>query len=202
MNLNENIANAVVVLQKTYESVNKMLEQCRSISESYGYILKSDRILRWRSDVSTDGWLLNSLILAFQKNSDQDCPSNNGWRNGPVYVVQVFLGSAEEPDLSAQLYASRFDYADINEGWTDERLSPADHWAFYHPTHKVYSAFRFADRAGFFESEPITEKYSQQYWGLKRAIWKTFPLSSIVADNLGDKVFGTFDELEALAWEN
>lgn len=196
MNLNENIANAVVVLQKTYESVNKMLEQYRAISESYGYILKSDKTLRWRSDVSTDGWLLNSLILVFQKNSDPDCLNNSGWKDGPVYTVQVFLGSAEESDLPAQLYVCRFDYANINDGWTDERLSPADHWAFYHPTHKVYSGFRFTDKAGVFESEPITEKYSQQYWGLKRAVWKTFPLSSVTAENMGQLVFQTFDELE------
>ena len=202
MNLNENIANAVVVLQKTYESVNKMLEQCRAISESYGYILKSDKTLRWRSDTNTYGWLLNSLILVFQKNSDPDCSSGNGWKDGPVYAVQVFLGSAEEPDLPAQLYVSRFDYADINDGWTDERFSPADQWAFYHPTHKVYSAFRFTDREGFVESEPVTEKYSQQYWGLKRAVWKTFPLSSVTADTLGDMVFVTFNELEGLTWES
>ena len=202
MNLNENIANAVVVLQKTYESVNKMLEQCRAISESYGYILKSDKTLRWRSDTNTYGWLLNSLILVFQKNSDPDCSSGNGWKDGPVYAVQVFLGSAEEPDLPAQLYVSRFDYADINDGWTDERLSPADQWAFYHPTHEVYSAFRFTDRKSFVESEPVTEKYSQQYWGLKRAVWKIFPLSSVTADALGNMVFETFNELEVLTWEN
>ncbi len=202
MNLNENIANAVVVLQKTYASVNKMLEQCKAISESYGYILKSDKVLRWRSDVSTDGWLLNSLILVFQKNSDSDCPSNNGWKDGPVYAVQVFLGSAEEPDLPAQLYVSRFDYADINDGWTNERLSPADHWAFYDPTHSTYSAFRFTEKMGFFESEPIAEKYSQQYWGLIRAVWKTFPLSSVTADTLGEIVLGTFNELGVLVWES
>ncbi len=198
MNLNENIANAVVVLQKTNASVNKMLEQCKAISERNGYILKSDKILRWRSDVSTDGWLLNSLILVFQKNSDPDCPSNNGWKDGPIYAVQVFLGSAEEPDLPAQLYVSRFDYADINDGWTGERLSPADHWAFYDPTHSTYSAFRFTEKMGFFESEPIAEKYSHQYWGLIRTVWKTFPLSSVTADTLGNMVFETFDELESV----
>lgn len=201
MSLDKNIANAVVVLQKTYESVNKMLEQCKSISEDYGYILKSDKVLRWRSDVNTYGWLLNSLILVFQRNSDSDCPSGNGWKDGPVYAVQVFLGSAGEPDLPAQLYVSRFDYTDINDGWTDERLSPADQWAFYHPTHKEYSCFRFTEQNGVFESMPIAEKYSQQYWGLKRALWKTFPLSSVTAENMGQLVFGTFDELEALIWE-
>lgn len=194
MNLNENIANAVMVLQKTYESVNKMLEQCRAISESHGYVLVSDKPLRWRSDAYTNGWLVNSLILAFQKNNAPDCSSGNGWKDGPVYAVQVFLGSVEEPDLSAQLYVSKFDYADIN-GWPDARLSPTDQWAFYNPTHKTYSAFRFTDRGEFVESEPIPGKYSQQYWGLERAVWKTFPLSSFTADTLGDVVFKTFNQL-------
>lgn len=197
MDLNENIANAVKVVLKTYESVNKMLEQCKAISENYGYILKLDRPLRWKSDAYTSGWLLNSLILVFQKNSDPDCSSGNGWKDGSLYAVQVFLGSAEEPDLLAQLYISRFDYANIND-WKGESLSPADQWAFYHPTHKVYSAFRFTDREGFAESEPVADKYSQKYWGLKKAIWKTFPLSEVTADTLGDMVFETFDELEAM----
>lgn len=203
MDLNKNIANAVVVLQKTYESVNKMLEQCRAISERYGYILKSDKTLRWKSDTNTYGWLLNSLILVFQKNSDPDCPSGNGWKDGPLYAVQVFLGSAAEPDLPAQLYVSGFNYADSIDSWKDGRLSPADQWGFYHPTHKVYSAiFRFTDRESFAESEPVAEKYNQQYWGLKKAVWKTFPLSEVTANTLGNMVFETFNKLEALMREN
>lgn len=211
MDLNENIANAVVVLQKTYDSVNKMLAQCKAISEKYGYISKSKRPLRWKSDPNASGWLLNSLILVFQKTSDPDCPSGNGGKEGSLYAVQVFLGGAENPNLpiqaqltenpdspaQAQLYVSRFDYANIND-WKGESLSPADHWAFYEPTHKVYPAFHFTDREGFAESEPVAEKYSKKYRGLKKAVWKTFPLSEVTADTLGDMVFGTFNELEAM----
>lgn len=196
MNLDENIKNAVVVLQNTYWNVDKLLEHCKAISEDYGYILKSDKALRWRSDVYTDAWLINSLILAFQKSSDSDCPSGNGWKEGPVYAVQVFLGSEEELDLPAQLYVSRYEYTDINNNWTSAPFSPADHWAFYEPTHKVYRGFRFTDREDCFESEPINEKYSNRYWGLRKAVWKTFPLSSITAENAGQMIFESFDELE------
>lgn len=196
MSLNDNIKNAVVVLQKTYESANKMLEQCKVISEDYGYILASDKVLRYKSDTDPNGWLVNSLILAFQKADDPDCSKGNGWKDGPIYAVQVFLGSAEEPDLSAQLYVSRFDYADINNGWTSDPLSPADHWAFYHPTHKIYSVFRFTDRGGCLVSEPINEKYSGQYWGLLKAVSKIVPLSEVKAENIGELIFGVFDELK------
>lgn len=196
MNLDENIKNAVVVLQKTYESVYNLLEQCRAVSEDYGYLLSADKFLRWRSDVNTDGWLLSSMILVFQKASDPACPSGNGWRDGPLYGVQVFLGSGEEPGLSAQLYAARYDYEDINSGWTDGPLSPADHWAFYNPTHEIYSEFRFKEESGLFSSKPVSDKYVRQYWGLRGAVWKTFPLSSVTSENLGKLVFGTFDELK------
>lgn len=195
MNLDENIKNAVVVLQKTYESVSKMLEQCKAISEDYGYILASDKVLRYKSDTDPNGWLVNSLILVFQKADDPDC-SDNGWKDGPIYAVQVFLGSAEEPDFPAQLYVSRFDYADINNGWTSDPFSPADHWAFYHPTHKVYSAFRFTDRGGCLVSEPINEKYSRQYWGLLKAVSRIIPLSKVMAENMGQLIFETFDRLK------
>lgn len=196
MNLDENVKNAVVVLQKTYESVYHLLEQCKAVSEDYGYLLSSDKFLRWRSDVNTDGWLLNSLILVFQRAGDPDCPSGSGWKDGPFYAVQVFLGSAEEPGLSAQLYAARYDYEDINSGWTGDRLSPADHWAFYNPTHEIYSEFCFKEEGGLFSSTPISDKYIRQYWGLRRAVWRAFPLSSVTSENLGRLVFGTFDELK------
>lgn len=196
MSLDENVKNAVVVLQKTYESVYNLLEQCKAESENYGYVLSADKFLRWRSDVNTDGWLLNSLVLVFQRAGDPECPKGNGWRDGPFYAVQVFLGSAEEPELSARLYAARYDYDDVNSGWTSAPLSPADHWAFYKPTHKAYSEFRFKEENGLFSSEPISDKYIRQYWGLRRAVWKTFPLSSVTAENLGELVFGTFDELK------
>lgn len=195
MNLDENIRNAVVVLRKTYESVNKMLEQCRAVSEDYGYILMSDKVLRWKSDANTDGWLVNSLILVFQKISDEDCASENGWKDGPIYAVEVFLGSVEEPDLSAQLHVSKFEYNDINT-WTGDNLSPADHWAFFGPTHDSHTEFHFTDCEDHFTSEPISEKYSRQYWGLVKTTWKAFPLSSVTAENMEQLIFETFDELE------
>lgn len=193
MNLNENIKNALVVLQKTYKNVNKMLEQCKAISTDYGYFTL-DKTMRYKSDADPNGWLVNSLIMIFQKTDAPDC-TKNGWKNGPIYAVQVFLGSVEEPDLSAQLCVSRFDYDDIN-GWNSDRFSPADHWAFYNPTHKISSEFHFTDCGDYLISEPINQKYRQQYEGLRKTVSKIFPLSDVTVENLGQLIFKTFDELE------
>lgn len=195
MNTGENIRNSILVLYKTYESVSKLMEQCKTIAEENGYIVSTDKFLRWKSDNHSDGWLLNSFILLFQKLSDQECDSENNWRDGPVYTLEIFLGSNAEPDTLPQLLVSKFEYADINQ-WT-EGCSPKKHWIFYHPVHK---------EAGLFsESEakipnitvvlPNSEETSKKYWGIKRALTISFQLTDITSDNLTSSVFDTFNQL-------
>ena len=79
MSTGENIKNAVHVLYKTYASISKLMEQCRAEAEDNGDLLMSDKFLRWKSDSNSDGWLLNSMILVFQRRDDPDCESGNGW---------------------------------------------------------------------------------------------------------------------------
>ena len=67
MNSSENISNAVQVLYKTYENVQKLMEYCKAIASENGYTCMINRFLRWKSDNSYDGWLLNDFILLFQK---------------------------------------------------------------------------------------------------------------------------------------
>jgi len=194
MNTDENIRNSILVLYKTYESVSKLMEQCKTIAEENGYILSTDKFLRWKSDSYSDGWLLNSFILLFQKVSDQECESGNNWRNGPVYAIEIFLGSKVEPDALPQLLVSKFEYADMNE-WS-EGCSPANHWVFYQPVHKekadLFSASSIKNISVII---PNSEKISENYWGIKKVLTVSFSLTSITSDNLRSCVFDTFNRL-------
>lgn len=194
MSTGENIKNAIQVLYKTYESVEKMMEQCRTISEDAGYVLMSDKFLRWRSDSNSGGWLVNSVILLFQHQSASECDSGNHWRNGPVYVVEICLGVKSEPERLPELLVSKFEYKNIEEWY--EGCSPANHWVFHQPLHKEKAgSFTMQEVGAFTVYTPNSEKVSDSYWGMERAVSVAFPLIDITSDNLRDKVFGTFDRL-------
>lgn len=191
-NTGENIRNAVMVLYKTYENVYKLMEDCKRRAKEAGYIVAVDKFLRWKSDGDSDGWLLNSFILLFQSEQDQECESGNGWRDGPIYAVEICLARKSEPDVLPELLISAFDYEDTN-GWS-EGCSPASYWVFQNPVH-ITEAFKGENRDGYTISIPTQKKYSDMYWGLKAAWTKRFLLTDITADNLKDKVFVTFDTL-------
>lgn len=194
MSTGENIKNAVQVLYKTYESVDKMMEQCRAIAEESGYDLKSDKFLRWKSDSYSAGWLLNSFILVFQDRSSPECESGNHWREAPVYTMEICLGLPSEPDYLPELVLSKFEYNAIGE-W-GEGCSPAEHWGFHQPVHKEKaSLFTARQEEDFVVHTPNSEKIADTYWGLKRVVSTAFPLIDITSDNLREKVFGTFARL-------
>ncbi len=198
MNTGENIRNAVLVLTKTYESVKKLMDHCKALAGEHGYSVSVDKFLRWKSDNNYHGWLLNSFILVFQKESDGECASGNEWKDGAVYTVEIFLGSEEEPDALPQLLVSQFEYNDINS-WS-KGCSPTEHWGFYQPVHREYAdSFLFQDQdSSTTISTPKTQKISQAYWDLHRVITKRFPLIQVNAENVSEMVFGTFDKISEM----
>lgn len=194
MSTGENIRNSIQVLYKTYESVSKMMEQCKAIAEDSGYIHMSDKFLRWKSDSNSDGWLLNSFILVFQRISDPECESGNHWRNAPVYTMEICLGIKSDPDRLPELLMSKFEYRNIGD-WA-EGCSPADHWGFHQPVHQGRAKqFSVRQEEDFSIYIPNSSKVSETYWDLERVVSVTSPLISVTSANLQDVVFGTFDRL-------
>lgn len=194
MSTGENIRNSLQVLYRTYENISKMMEQCKSIAEDNGYLLMTDKFLRWKSDSNSDGWLLNSFILLFQRSSDPECTSGNHWRNGPVYTMEICLGLKSDLEALPEVLLSKFEYRNIM-GWS-EGCSPAHHWAFHQPVHPERNKlFIMQQKGDFFASIPVNEKVSDTYWGLSQAIFSTVPLTDIKSSNLHDMIFGTFDKL-------
>jgi len=194
MSTGENIRNAVHVLYKTYASISKLMEQCRAEAEDNGYLLMSDKFLRWKSDSSSDGWLLNSMILVFQRRDDPDCDSGNGWKAAPVYTMEVCLALKDDPSYDPSLVLSKFEYTNIND-W-HEGCSPADHWGFHQPVHPGQkSPFVLTEDGSYHVSTPTSAKNAESYWDLNRAVSMSHPLIDVTSANMVEMVFGSFDKL-------
>lgn len=195
MNSGENIKNALKVIYQTYDNVQKLMEYTKTIAEEKtDYINSVPKFLRRKSDNATEAWLLNDFILLFQNAKNEDCESENGWKNAPVFVMEICLGE-KESNNTPLLFLSKFEYFNINE-WS-EGCSPANHWAFYYPLrNEGYMDFQIKD--DYKIVIPKNDKISKTYWGLKRAITKTISLFDITADNLKEKVFDEFDRLSNL----
>lgn len=195
MSTSENIKNAGLVLLKTYESVNKMMEQCRVSAPNAGYEKVSDKFLRYKSDSEPNGWLINSFILLFQKKTDED--ANHGWKNGSVYAVEIILFDPNDSSKLPELRLSKFDYENI-KNW-NTACSPANHWGFHNPVDDSFSRdFNYQEYDWYTVSIPKTDRIKNGYWGLLKAATTKCDLIEITSSTLTDKVFGAFDKLSEI----
>ena len=171
MSTGENIRNAVQVLIETYRSTQKLLNHCRTLAEERGYRASSDKFLRWRSDSDLEG---------------------------PTYAAEVFLGSDWDNELerTPQLYIARYDFDGVSQ-WVSPRWSPADHWIFHNPLHGVPD-IPITVQGDHSIAVPDSPRTSERYYHLTRAVFRSFPLLEVTAENLEALVFDTFDALASL----
>lgn len=195
MNSRENVKNALQVLFKTYDNVEKLMEYCKIVAaEKTNYVTSVPKFLRRKSDNDTVAWLLNDFILLFQNGNDGECESENGWRKGPIYVLEICLGEKGSENLPI-IYLSKFEYHDLNS-WS-EGCSPANHWAFYFPL-RYDQYMDFTIEGEYKIATPKNEKSSKTYWGLKKITTKSIDLFEVTSENLEEKIFGEFDKLADL----
>lgn len=195
MSSGENIRNALQVLYKTYDNVQKLIDFTRMVAqEKTDYRLAAPKVLRWRSENETNGWLLSDFILLFQNIMDLDCESENGWKDAPIYAMEICLGDKDWDELP-YIHLSKFEYDDINS-W-DEGCSPGDYWAFYWPLYDQQK-MSFFDQGDYFIGVPKNEKYSDSYWGLKKVTYCEIDLMAVNSDNLKELIFNRFDLLRQL----
>ncbi len=197
MNSGENIRNAVTVLYKTYENVERLMECCKIVAEEKtSYRSSVPKFLRFKSDNDTTGWLLNDFILLFQNSEDPDCESGNGLKDAPIYAMEIYLGGSDhDKDDYPAIYLSKFEYEDIND-W-EEGCSPSDHWAFYYPLRKP-DYMNIKEKKDITIATPQSEKASRTYWDLKKVTTKRIDLFEVTPENITEKIFGNFDKLSAM----
>ena len=186
MSLGENIHNAFIVVAQTYENVNKLMDYCRAAASENGeFVLATPKFLRRRSDGDVSGWYISSFILLFQDAKDRLL--ENGWYDGPVYVLEINLSDFYEvPTVNI----AKYEYADI-QSWPEAR-SPADHWIFYDPLYRL----KFEEEDAIYSAGvDSTGGLTRQYRGLREIIGKGIPLTNITNENAYETIFGGFRSL-------
>lgn len=193
MNLGENIFNAFEVVNKTHENVQKLIDFCRIMAtERKEFDLMSPKFLRYKSDSDYWGWNTTQMFLLFQ--DVQDELFENGWRDGPIYVLEIIL---YDPDScfetnEPRLEMAKFEYEDI-KNW-GSGISPADYYGFTHPLYDVdYEEIE----DGILVAE-MPEEITQKYWGVKRVVCKVSLLVDVNYENAYDIIFGAFKRLKAI----
>lgn len=204
MSLGKNINNAFKVVFSTLQSVEDLINCLSSNYDDEKYSKPTDKFLRYKTDLSWDGWIYYSFILVFQRREDGNLMDND-WINAPLYAVEINLDSdtnEEEP----QIFIAKMEYTDLT-GWS-KGISPGSHGTIYHPIHADYEESEWSE---WFKVEEYLDEYSvitpkenmiakmdKNYWGFKKLVRKSIPLVSINGDNYLSKIFGTIEELAVL----
>lgn len=191
MKQGEKIFNAFALVNKTHEKVSQLMEYCKILAvEKKEYDLISPKFLRYRSDVDYWGWNMTQMFLLFQDTQDELLES--GWRNGPVYVLDILLYDPDEcfESNEPRLEMAKFEYEDIKN--FSPGVSSASYDYFYHP---LYNLDYDELEDGTLIAE-MPEEMSQRYWGVKRVVCKVSLLEDVNSENAYDIIFGAFKELK------
>lgn len=191
MNLSENIFNAFEVVNKTHENVEKLIEFCRIMTtERKEFDLMSPKFLRYKSDSDYWGWNTTQMFLLFQDTQDELL--ENGWRDGPIYVLEILLydpaGCFETNE--PRLEMAKFEYEDIKS--FSPGVSPASYYCFSHP---LYDLDYEEMEDGILVAD-MPEEITKKYWGVKRVVCKVSLLVDVNYENAYDVIFGTFTLLK------
>lgn len=193
MNSSENIRNAFKVIYKTYENIDKMIKYCKTISDENNYVVSNNKFLRWKSDNDSYGWAINNFILLFQNKDDMEL--DNGWRKGPIYVIEIDFTNEGIPTV----YLSKYEYKGI-DNWNNTQISLSDHWRYYWPVRKSeYFKVENRDEYEIYNPQLGTESDREKYyWGLNRVVRYSEELIDINSENIKEKVFKRFDLLREI----
>lgn len=192
MSLGENIFNAFHVVNKTHENVEKLIEFCKiTATERKEFDLMSPKFLRYKSDSDYRGWNTTQMFLLFQDTQDELL--ENGWRDGPIYVLEILLydpnGCFETNE--PRLEMAKFEYKNI-KSWSSERIGAGEYSYFNDP---LYDLDYEEMEDGILAAE-MPEEITQKYWGVKRIVCKVSLLVDVDYENAYDMIFGTFKILK------
>jgi hypothetical protein len=191
MNLSENLKKAFNVVHKTYENVDKLMKYCDYICSDCGYESLMRYFLRYKSDIDVKGWFIRSFIKLYQSKDDELL--DNGWRNGPVFVMEINF------ENMPVVYLSKFEYEDVSQ--LPKGVSSADHWKFSEPVTDQKNDFDrqvLEGKEKIIVIRPKTEDVKARYGNVKRIIQTTVDLTELNSSSVSEKIFGQFDALREL----
>lgn len=191
MNLNDNIKNAFTVVSKTYENVNKLMNEMDALSSECGYEpILPNKFLRWKSDIDYNGWFMKSFIKLYQYKDAKKCSGGSGLKNDYIYVVEISL------ENDAIIYISRYTYEDI-DSWQFS-FSVSDHWGFYYPVNSENGFIEEELEERYCKSRPESDRIKEKYWNLVEVIYKCENLVDVNGDNIKEYIFKEFDRLKVM----
>lgn len=190
MNSGENIVNAFRVVSKTYENIDKLIEYCHAMcaKKETHYAAAVSKFLRFTAKNDFDGWYIQEFYLLFQDTNDKKI--ENGWRAGPLYVMEINLTEKDIPTI----YLSKFEYNDISE-WS-AGCRNKDFLLFFQPLRDKDMIVKTDNDKTVRIAPPSPGKEFNEFWeGLKQVTTREIPLMDVTSQNVKEKVFGTFATL-------
>ncbi len=180
--IDDNIRNAMQIVRKTHENIDKLMTLTKNIAKSskVNYKLLTEKFLRYSSDTNYYGWTFGVFALLFKRNDDAQ---------NIFYVMEIDLDSSIV-NVAKYIYDAPIDFG--------KYISPADWTKYGEPLRNDSGNFIYEPTCDFKKSKPKSADVSKKYLGLDYALFAEFPLSDIKADNVKEKVFGTFDKFAAL----
>lgn len=192
MSVGENIFNAFSVVEQTHKNISRLIDFCKNICDEKGeYELMSPKFLRYKSDNDFYGWNTSQIFLVFQ---DTSCDIlETGWRDGPIYLFEINLFDRKWvfDEKVPMVEICKMEYKDISS-WS-AGVSSASYYAFKHPLYDYDYKNLEEDILYYDEFEDV---FSERYWGVKRVVCKTFPLTEITNETAYNKIFGNFNALK------
>ena len=189
MMLEENLSNAIEVLSKTYENIDKFIKFCDAKAVKNGYEAMTERFLRYKSDKEIDGWLLYFFIKCYLPINNSKL--ENGLENEAIYCMNIDL-------KEACIWLCKYVYDDVKV--VSENISPATYWVFDEPICSWCTNFKIEDfNEDYMISRPVNrETTNKRYWGLKYVIYNRIDLEMVTVENAETEIFGAFDALKRL----
>ena len=195
MSLGRNVHNAVAVVFKTLQSIEKLMIKIRAELDEEKYYMPADRFMRYNSDVSWEGWIYWSFILLFQRKEDGEV-MENGWINGPVYAVEINIDSdtCDEPEL----IVAKMNFGDISD-W-NKGCSPSNHTLFYDAIHANKDIYEVKSENSDYAWVGVKVGSEENtFWGFENMVYAIKDLMTVNQGNYKDKIFGTIEELSKVS---
>ena len=158
------------------------------------------KILRYRSEPDSSTWSYSNIILLFQRETDDEF-GELGWRNGPVFVLELNLYEPEsDPIKVPTVLISKYEYDNMtsNDGSVfNYPCSPSLHYMFYDPMYSTdHIKFTENDDWSEYDGHVIDKNYAdKKWWGLRRIVGFSMPLVNLTGDNAEEIIFGGFNKL-------
>ena len=175
--MDKTIKRAFDIAVETHENIAKLIKRCKSLCRESGYEhLKKGRerdFITWFDMIEPRSWSTRWFILPFRRKDSE---------KKAVYVMEINL-YFPRVTVGKFVYEYTLDYSNIDRD-IDSYSLPVDEYR---------DEYLYEEINGFTKATLRANKS----WA--NCIWFTeFPLSEITADNIQEKIFGTFDKLAEL----